>query len=48
MAISFESSCIVDRAEREEGVRMSTTEYFDVAVAGDQVERLMREVFTDH
>jgi hypothetical protein len=26
----------------------STTEYFDVSVAGDQVERLMREVFTDH
>ena len=26
----------------------STTEYFDVSVAGDHVERLMREVFTDH
>ena len=26
----------------------STTEYFEVSVAGDQVERLMREVFTDH
>ena len=26
----------------------STTEYFDAPVAGDHVERLMREVFTDH
>jgi hypothetical protein len=26
----------------------STTEYFEVSVAGDHVERLMREVFTDH
>ena len=26
----------------------STSEYFDVSVKGDHVERLMREVFTDH
>jgi len=26
----------------------STTESFEVSVAGDHVERLMREVFTDH
>jgi hypothetical protein len=26
----------------------STTTYFEVAVAGDHVERLMREIFGDH
>ena len=32
----------------ERGADGSTTEYFEVPVAGDHVERLMREVFEEH